>query len=547
MHLITPLVCGVQNAGNGSAAVFRRGTTTPAGLYSSFEGDAFASSSLDSNDRVILDSYGRAEVYVDEVCDVSVYDADGTLQISFTAGAAASAVEVRSPSFTGSAYDGSGSAAGRPTTLQAVLDRWVTERDAVDWSIDAGEAQPFFVVTSDAYGAEGDGTTDDTVAVTAAIAAAETAGGGIVYFPPGTYRLTSAVEIPASGNNIRLLGAGAESTAIKIEQAGANLFTLESLAYLVIEGFTLSAGTVNNTAALISMSTTGGIRAFCTLRDCTIGNDACDGNLIEADDVCVIRVERCDVTTGSASSSFIYASGAGGTIVVVDSTITPSSASPHTSDGLIYGDDIRARDCVFDPGGVTSGTLKFLVWNTGTDDMLGKVTGCHFDRPIGSVDVVCMDLAEPGNNSMFYEDNNRFGDGSLNPETSPSMTAYEYGGIVEKGVHLGTRETRVYVVTDNSATIDIPTDQYGVIIVKSTNTNVELDGHRPPEGAKGWVFFYHPSGGAGTAELGQHFFGDSTATTANTSTHAWQYVTLNLSGTTRMVVTVDAHDCGLGA
>lgn len=37
------------------------------------------------------------------------------------------------------------------------------------------------------YGATGDGTTDDTAAIQAALDAAHAAGGGIVYFPPGTY------------------------------------------------------------------------------------------------------------------------------------------------------------------------------------------------------------------------------------------------------------------------------------------------------------------------------------------------------------------------
>lgn len=37
------------------------------------------------------------------------------------------------------------------------------------------------------FGAKGDATTDDTLAIRAALAAAEKAGGGTVYFPPGTY------------------------------------------------------------------------------------------------------------------------------------------------------------------------------------------------------------------------------------------------------------------------------------------------------------------------------------------------------------------------
>lgn len=39
------------------------------------------------------------------------------------------------------------------------------------------------------YGAVGDDVTDDTAAIQATIDAAETAGGGIVYLPGGTYRV----------------------------------------------------------------------------------------------------------------------------------------------------------------------------------------------------------------------------------------------------------------------------------------------------------------------------------------------------------------------
>jgi pectate lyase-like protein len=63
------------------------------------------------------------------------------------------------------------------------------------------------------YGATGNGATDDTLAINTAVSSANSAGGGIVYFPPGTYRVTK----PASGlgsirmqnmHNIVFLGDG---------------------------------------------------------------------------------------------------------------------------------------------------------------------------------------------------------------------------------------------------------------------------------------------------------------------------------------------------
>jgi hypothetical protein len=55
------------------------------------------------------------------------------------------------------------------------------------------------------FGARGDGTTDDTAAIAAALTAAS-AKGGVVFFPSGSYRITSTLRIAAG--TIALLGEG---------------------------------------------------------------------------------------------------------------------------------------------------------------------------------------------------------------------------------------------------------------------------------------------------------------------------------------------------
>lgn len=68
------------------------------------------------------------------------------------------------------------------------------------------------------YGAAGDGTTNDTAAINAAIAAAAAkVNGGTVYFPAGKYKTTATINITSNG--IMLVGDG--SLASQIAYAGA--------------------------------------------------------------------------------------------------------------------------------------------------------------------------------------------------------------------------------------------------------------------------------------------------------------------------------------
>lgn len=64
---------------------------------------------------------------------------------------------------------------------------------------------PVFDVTHPDYGAEGDGTADDTQAIQSAINDAQAAGNGVVYLPPGLYYITDRLNITAS---VTIQGAG---------------------------------------------------------------------------------------------------------------------------------------------------------------------------------------------------------------------------------------------------------------------------------------------------------------------------------------------------
>ena len=113
-----------------------------------------------------------------------------------------------------------------------------------------------FNVKDPAYGAVGDGVTDDTTAIQSAATAVKTAGGGTLYFPPGTYIVNKSILI---SSNTHCLGAG-DSSIIKAHQTSwvgipANndtyLLTNENRlasvltdSDLIVEKLTLDYGTV---------------------------------------------------------------------------------------------------------------------------------------------------------------------------------------------------------------------------------------------------------------------------------------------------------------
>jgi hypothetical protein len=101
----------------------------------------------------------------------------------------------------------------RSGTAQAWLK---TGAAAVNWSL---LQQSFAWYSVKDYGARGDGVTDDTAAIQAAINAASAAGGGLVYVPTGTYMVT---QLTLNGTtNVTIMGCGVGSTIKWSFNAGA--------------------------------------------------------------------------------------------------------------------------------------------------------------------------------------------------------------------------------------------------------------------------------------------------------------------------------------
>jgi pectate lyase-like protein len=178
------------------------------------------------------------------------------------------------------------------------------------------------VISVKDYGAVGDGTTDDTTAIQAALTAATNK---VLYFPDGTYRLTSTL-VAASGNAQHWHGQHAISTILRWEGSGGPIIsfavdTKPHLSQIRIDNFGTTAvgiqcnslffvldrvyfwytGNAYSTAML--QSRTDDAVEFWSIRDCYFGsqsNETARGIYIHTGNA--INIDHCffdDLTTGA--------------------------------------------------------------------------------------------------------------------------------------------------------------------------------------------------------------------------------------------------------
>lgn len=132
-------------------------------------------------------------------------------------------------------------------------------------------------VKAEAFGAVGDGTTDDTDAIQACIDAVHTQGGGVVYFPAGTYLVRVAQTASATWKhclriyaNITLRGESRESSTIKLKNSAGNYWSIFARALSTdtdmndvgIYDLCIDQNNTNNAPAALSDLTSGGGARF---------------------------------------------------------------------------------------------------------------------------------------------------------------------------------------------------------------------------------------------------------------------------------------------
>lgn len=470
MHLIQPLTSGIRGGELGTAEVYERGTSTFATVYTGFDG----SGPMTPTAGLALDANGGRVVYVGEMVTVVVKSSIGVTVREFTDGEEAPAVEVISQSFTGTDYDTGALGTSKPTTLQALLDLWLTQNQEPDWKVRvngaastisaalAAVAGIFVNVKAAAYGAVGDGVADDTTAVQAALTAAlgvAPASGAIVFFPPGIYRITSLLTV---GAGVSLMGCGAQSSAIAVDSAASNgvSFTAADATNRARPQFVvgLAVTVAQNNSGKQVVCEAGAIVTFIA---CSIGGSqtfSATGTVVSvANAASVVSFYGCAIRSDAAAA--VLVSAAVGRVHAIGTTFI-HGATNLTSNIILSGAGLF-HGCLVDLSAVSNGAANGTVY-AGAGGV--TVVGGAILNPA----VVTTIKAFSSSGAGFFEcglvvpANMKYGFASV------STAAANHGGSLGLA-----REARRGYVTDDTAAVAVDSQRFGMYEVRRTNNGAQ--------------------------------------------------------------------------
>ncbi len=152
-------------------------------------------------------------------------------------------------------------------------------------------------LTPQMFGAKGDGLNDDTNAIQAMLNKLVALHGGVGFFPPGTYKISAVLTIPAAASGIALIGAGQGATTIT-QSSTADVFASSSAADISMSGMT-----INGNVGLTSV-------ARCSIRSVIInrGNSTSTYGLSLAS-CSIVALDDCIITGASSGAQWVLLSG----------------------------------------------------------------------------------------------------------------------------------------------------------------------------------------------------------------------------------------------
>ena len=225
-------------------------------------------------------------------------------------------------------------------------------------------------VTPQDYGATGNGTTDDTAAVQAALTAVGAAGGGTLYVPPGTYLLSSALS---AGAGVSLLGAGPGVSVLSQSSTGANGITYNptALSGISVSGLSIvGPGSGSGVGLLIEANGGGGQATSCVVENVAVKSMGSHG-------VQIVNGSGCSVSGLNVSSL-------GGNGVTITGSGNSVSACTGGATVVLTGTVAQAAT-VSATGNVQVGTASSLGDNGAGELQLANATTVPTTNPTGGV------------------------------------------------------------------------------------------------------------------------------------------------------------------
>lgn len=212
------------------------------------------------------------------------------------------------------------------------------------------------------YGARGDGVTDDTAAIRAAIAAAQVVG-GTVQVPAGTYMIAPATEngnvFSFTGATLKIVGTGAGSSVLKIKDGALSYRAIidgsGTKTGVLIHGLTFDHNIANNpltTEEALSVGQRFSVEVAgsdIVVRDCEVRNASSLNDYYLGGSG--IAVERCrwvncgdDPTHLSHDSSGIYTTSASNGVRIEGCEFVGAAGLPGTRTAIeIHGSNHVVR------------------------------------------------------------------------------------------------------------------------------------------------------------------------------------------------------------
>lgn len=261
---------GAANA-SGKVFLYSPGTTT---LVAGYRDDSLSEAWTPDGGGIPLDAGGRVKIWINDMIDVVVTDADGAT-IDTMLGynkTRAEQIEIENDNYTGELTDSSGGVSqdlGGKTDLQTVLSSLALSAGGTDgkYQESTGSTQRKYRdvvreihITPQDFSAAGNGIRDDTASIVSAIVEVNRLGGGELYFPPGTYDLSSALQLGTALTNatgVTFRGAGSGATILR-QRTGATGIFFAYTTGLRVKGMTLTHATTS-TGDAVSLNNARGV------------------------------------------------------------------------------------------------------------------------------------------------------------------------------------------------------------------------------------------------------------------------------------------------